>query len=66
MVFWIAAIIRRFQRISHKAIDNDFIGNVIDVCPVGALTDKTFRFKNRVWFLKPWMHIGIVRNAVAK
>jgi NADH-quinone oxidoreductase subunit G len=37
----------------HKALDNDFIGNVIDVCPVGALTDKTFRFKNRVWFLKP-------------
>jgi len=37
----------------HKALENDFIGNVIDVCPVGALTDKTFRFKNRVWFLKP-------------
>jgi NADH-quinone oxidoreductase subunit G len=37
----------------HKSLDNDFIGNIIDVCPVGALTDKTFRFKNRVWFLKP-------------
>lgn len=37
----------------QKALDNDFIGNVIDVCPVGALTDRTFRFKNRVWFLKP-------------
>lgn len=36
-----------------KAIDNDFSGNIIDVCPVGALTDKTFRFKNRVWFTKP-------------
>jgi NADH-quinone oxidoreductase subunit G len=36
-----------------QAIDNDFSGNVIDVCPVGALTDKTFRFKNRVWFTKP-------------
>ena len=36
-----------------KAIDNDFSGNMIDVCPVGALTDKTFRFKQRVWFLKP-------------
>ncbi|MEI6851831.1 MAG: 2Fe-2S iron-sulfur cluster-binding protein [Bacteroidota bacterium] len=35
----------------EKAIDNDFSGNVIDVCPVGALTDMTFRFKNRVWFL---------------
>ncbi|MDP9230452.1 MAG: 2Fe-2S iron-sulfur cluster-binding protein [Bacteroidota bacterium] len=37
----------------HKALDHDFIGNVIDVCPVGALTDRTFRFKNRVWFTKP-------------
>ena len=36
-----------------KAIDNDFSGNMIDVCPVGALTDKTFRFKNRVWYTKP-------------
>lgn len=37
-----------------KAIDNDFSGNMIDVCPVGALTDRTYRFKNRVWFLKPY------------
>ena len=37
----------------EKAIDNDFSGNMIDVCPVGALTDKTYRFKNRVWFTKP-------------
>ncbi|HMJ46982.1 MAG TPA: hypothetical protein VK498_06605, partial [Ferruginibacter sp.] len=36
-----------------KAIENDFSGNMIDVCPVGALTDRTFRFKNRVWFTKP-------------
>ncbi|MES2780245.1 MAG: 2Fe-2S iron-sulfur cluster-binding protein [Bacteroidota bacterium] len=37
----------------EQAVDNDFSGNVIDVCPVGALTDKTFRFKSRVWFTKP-------------
>lgn len=37
----------------NKSLDSEFIGNVIDVCPVGALTDRTFRFKNRVWFLKP-------------
>jgi NADH-quinone oxidoreductase subunit G len=37
----------------EKSIDNDFSGNVIDVCPVGALTDRTFRFKSRVWFLNP-------------
>ena len=36
-----------------KSLENEFIGNIIDVCPVGALTDKTFRFKNRVWFTKP-------------
>ena len=34
-------------------IDNELSGNVIDVCPVGALTDKTFRFKSRVWCTKP-------------
>lgn len=37
----------------ENAIENEFSGNMIDVCPVGALTDKTFRFKSRVWFLKP-------------
>ncbi len=37
----------------QTAIDNDFSGNMIDVCPVGALTDRTFRFKSRVWFLNP-------------
>ena len=37
----------------EKSLENEFIGNVIDVCPVGALTDRTFRFKNRVWFTKP-------------
>lgn len=37
----------------QNVVDNDFSGNVIDVCPVGALTDRTFRFKNRVWFTKP-------------
>ena len=37
----------------EKAVDNDFSGNMIDVCPVGALTDRTSRFKSRVWFLNP-------------
>ncbi len=37
----------------EKSLENDFIGNIIDVCPVGALTDRTYRFKNRVWFTKP-------------
>ncbi|MFL5753307.1 MAG: 2Fe-2S iron-sulfur cluster-binding protein [Bacteroidia bacterium] len=37
----------------ENVVENDFSGNVIDVCPVGALTDRTFRFKSRVWFTKP-------------
>jgi NADH-quinone oxidoreductase subunit G len=37
----------------ENVIENDYSGNVIDVCPVGALTDKTFRFKSRVWYTKP-------------
>lgn len=38
----------------QHAVDNDFSGNMIDVCPVGALTDRTFRFKSRVWNTKPF------------
>ena len=38
----------------QNAIDKDFSGNIIDVCPVGALTDKTYRFKQREWFSKPF------------
>ncbi|MBL7811254.1 MAG: (2Fe-2S)-binding protein [Bacteroidetes bacterium] len=37
----------------QENLDHEFIGNVIDVCPVGALTDKTFRFRSRVWYTKP-------------
>ncbi|HMQ77699.1 MAG TPA: 2Fe-2S iron-sulfur cluster-binding protein [Flavobacteriales bacterium] len=37
----------------QEAVDNDFSGNMIDVCPVGALTDRTFRFASRVWYTKP-------------
>jgi NADH-quinone oxidoreductase subunit G len=35
-----------------KRLENDYAGNVVDLCPVGALTDKDFRFKRRVWYLK--------------
>lgn len=34
------------------ALDNPLSGNVIDICPVGALLDKDFLFQQRVWFLK--------------
>ena len=34
-----------------KPLDNPYSGNVVDICPVGALTSRDFRFKCRVWFL---------------
>ena len=34
-----------------KPLDNDLSGNVVDICPVGALLDKDFLFEQRVWFL---------------
>ncbi|MBI1871160.1 MAG: (2Fe-2S)-binding protein [Chlamydiae bacterium] len=35
-----------------KELDNAYSGNTVDICPVGALTDRDFRFKCRVWFLE--------------
>lgn len=37
--------------IAQKELNNPYSGNVVDICPVGALTDRDFRFKCRVWFL---------------
>ncbi len=50
---------------THEEIDvvagfplgNKLSGNVVDLCPVGALGDKDFLYKQRVWFLK--RHPGI-------
>ena len=36
----------------NKPLNNPYSMNVVDVCPVGALTSADFRFKVRVWFLK--------------
>lgn len=36
----------------EKKLDNPYSANVVDVCPVGALTSKDFRFKTRVWYLE--------------
>jgi NADH-quinone oxidoreductase subunit G len=35
-----------------KAFDNNYTLNTVDICPVGALTSRDFRFQMRVWFLK--------------
>lgn len=35
-----------------KELNNKYSLNTVDICPVGALTSKDFRFKQRVWYLK--------------
>ena len=42
----------------EKSIDSELSGNVIDICPVGALTSKPFRYQARAWEL-------VQRDAVA-
>jgi len=39
-------------RYPGKRFDNNYTLNTVDICPVGALTSKDFRFQMRVWFLK--------------
>lgn len=41
----------RVSTMPGKKLDNPYAMNVVDLCPVGALTSKDFRFKQRVWFL---------------
>jgi NADH-quinone oxidoreductase subunit G len=36
----------------NAVLDNPLSANVVDICPVGALTDRDFRFKVRVWYLE--------------
>ncbi len=36
----------------NENLKNDYAQNLVDICPVGALTSKDFRFKQRVWFLE--------------
>ncbi|MGF1484475.1 MAG: 2Fe-2S iron-sulfur cluster-binding protein [Opitutales bacterium] len=36
-----------------RELDSNYSLNTVDICPVGALTSTDFRFKMRVWFLKP-------------
>ncbi len=35
-----------------KPLNNNYSVNTVDICPVGALTSKDFRFNQRVWYLK--------------
>jgi NADH-quinone oxidoreductase subunit G len=59
-----------------QKLDNPYSGCTADLCPVGALTVKEFRFKQRVWFLKNTpsicpgcargcnVHLGIHENRI--
>jgi len=38
-------------------LDNSLSGNVVDLCPVGALGDKDFLYRQRVWFMR--RHRGV-------
>jgi NADH-quinone oxidoreductase subunit G len=59
------------QRGAHAEIDvmqgfplaNNLSGNVVDLCPVGALGDKDFLYKQRVWFLN--RHAGVCTGCAA-
>ncbi len=39
--------------IDDKPLQTAYAGGLADVCPVGSLTTKDFRFKKRVWYLRP-------------
>jgi NADH-quinone oxidoreductase subunit G len=38
-------------------LDNKLSGNVVDLCPVGALGDKDFLYSQRVWYMKSHPHV---------
>ena len=41
-----------------KTLETELSGNIVDVCPVGALTNKPFRFKARAWEMVAKPSIG--------
>jgi NADH-quinone oxidoreductase subunit G len=44
----------------EKAINSELSGNIIDLCPVGALTSKPYAFKARSWELKKTETIDVL------
>ncbi|MBK8482487.1 MAG: (2Fe-2S)-binding protein [Proteobacteria bacterium] len=46
-----------------QALDNPYALNTVDICPVGALTDKDFRFRSRVWDL--WSTLSVCNGCAA-
>jgi len=41
-----------FGRYREGMLESDFSGNIVDACPTGVFTDKTYRFKTRYWDLQ--------------
>ena len=41
-----------FGRFCDGMLQSDFSGNLVDVCPTGVFTDRTFRFTSRFWDLQ--------------
>jgi len=41
-----------FGRFKDGSLESDFSGNIVDACPTGVFTDKTYRFKSRYWDLQ--------------
>jgi len=41
-----------YGRFKPGRLESPFSGNIVDVCPTGVLTDKTFRFTTRLWDLQ--------------
>lgn len=46
-----------------EELDNPYSMNVVDICPVGALTNRDFRFKARVWDMS---HTNTICNGCAR
>lgn len=46
-----------------EELDNPYSMNVVDICPVGALTNRDFRFKARVWDMS---HTDTICNGCAR
>src|SRR5690606_4618910 len=44
----------------EQAVTSELSGNVIDLCPVGALTSKPYAFKARVWELRKTESIDVL------
>ena len=42
-----------------RSLDSNYSLNTVDICPVGALTSKDFRFSMRVWFLRETKSIDV-------